>query len=374
MDAWIVMPNILRARSRSAQSWRKASLATGVIFGSVVSGLLGCGGSDAVGPALVNSTQLYWALQLNYHAVNMATVAPYNTVHLHAIPLTVDGTPLPGAGQVTYHTADTTILVDSTGLVTARLPTNGQPAVVTASLTTQAVTHVDSVFIQVTDTVPQHPLATFSIHPRPDGIDSAKIAVDNGTFEIPVYATDQGGNTLCNVNGCGLVVSWSSSNPSVATANFTGGLTPQTVGHVTFVATTLAYGILKQDSLPFVIGYPIEVYSSVIQVLSRTPRGSVTPTLSFSPTVIAMGVGGTLIYENFSNTDSIDVVFDNPTAIQGFPGFSGGNLPPLNANPTNWSCSLQCGLGVRVFPVAGTYPYHSQLYGTGGTIIVSGGP
>jgi hypothetical protein len=159
---------------------------------------------------------VYWALQLNQHAVQLALTPGFNTVQLTATPVNAAGTPLSGLGPVTYTATDTTVTVSPTGLVTARLVT--QPGVVTrvkASLQAQNMTLTDVVRIQITDTVPQHLLSTFSMQPAAG--DSAKRSLDYDQFPWPARAFNTAGDTVCGSAACSLLVSYTSSNPKVAT-------------------------------------------------------------------------------------------------------------------------------------------------------------
>lgn len=380
MDAATAMPEMRQLSVPSRPTMRRHStrLAPALSLGVVVLSLwsmVGCSG-DTTWPASVSPTQAYWALQLNYRAINMDTAAPHNTVQLTATPLNAAGVPLSGMSTVRYSTPDSNVTVSPTGLVTAHFPTEGAPVRVIASLTVQGVTLTATALVQVTDTAPQHPLATFSLQPVAG--DSAKMSIDQGrgVFRtinpLPIYATDATGDTLLSESTQRLLVSFTSSDPTIATIDpTTGQITPQNVGHVTFSAATWAYGVVKQDSLRYTIGYPVfQFYSAV----SNTPVGSLTPVLHFEPSTIAVGPGALVLFGNGS-ADSVDVVFDDSTAVQGFFLFGldvpGGNIPPLDTLSTNWSCSqYQCGTTLRTFPVPGTYHYHSRLNGTSGTVIV----
>lgn len=380
---------------------------TWLLVVSTVGGLaLGCSG-DTTGPTPLSPTQTYWVLRLNYHAVNMATVAPYNTVQLTATPLNTVGDSLPGLGSATYTAADSSVTVSPTGLVTARYTTPGTFVVATLQNPKRNLTNADTVFIQVTDTVPQHPLATFSIQP-PSG-DSAKRAIDfnpGGTVFWPVSAADAVGDIMCtssvNFYGgyqptCALQVYFTSSDPTVASIGRTdGSLTLRRPGHVTFYATTMAYGVTKRDSLPFVIGWPM---GAVISSLWITPVAGLTPVLSFSPPKIEVGIGADVRWPNqFGGPtpgDSVDVVFDDSTAVQPgcgvffgevqncnslTPPTGGGNIPPFAPDTAARSAGdfvtyFHSIIRGRTFPIAGTYTYHSRRYPSAtGKIVVRTDP
>ena len=168
------------------------------------------------------------------------------------------------------------------------------------------------------------------------------------------------------------MVAFASSDPSIAGIDQFGKITPKQVGHVTFYATTLAYGVTKRDSLPFLIGHNIGFLGKTIwNIVSRTPRfGSLTPILSFDLSTLIVGGGATVVFVS-QTTDTVDVTFDDTTAF-------------INASVTNGNGTLNAGtfqfwvagpgdvtLARLHFPVDGTYPWHSHKLHQDGRIIVS---
>jgi hypothetical protein len=287
--------------------------------------------------------------------------------------------------------------VDPTGLVTAHFITDR--ALVIVSRQYQRITLADTIFIRITDTVPQFPLTVLSIQPQPDGLDSARTAL-GVNLTIPAYATNTSGNvatdTVCNVNGCPLLVDFSSSDPAIAEIDRRSGqVTSHRPGTVTFYATTYAYGVTKRDSLPFVIGWPSFITVNATWV---TPVDSKTPTLTFSPANLIVSVGAHISWQDGGlgdpnpQGDSIDVIFDNPAAVQPscgviagtlfcdfVPAESGGNIAPFfpdtaRLNAGDFFGYFPSAMQSRSFPTQGTYTYHSQRYpsATGKIIVTSG--
>jgi hypothetical protein len=304
-------------------------LVRGVLLRSImcVIGVLGvtisCSGSgDVAGPKLLTPSQTFWAIQLNQHALNLALTHPYDTAQLTVVPVNAVGTQLSvvGPAKPKYVAADSTVSVDSTGLVTARFLTQGNPTTnVIVSLQLQGVTLTDTVLIQVTP-LPASPLATFSMQPAPN--DSAKRAVDfnflysgntdgAGTFPWPVTATDGTNSTVCNGNSCPVLVYYSSSNPSVATIDrSTGMVSEKDTGHVFFKARTLAYGKVMQDSVAFTIGYSLTpiVLGSTLMVM-----GVLTLLTTAFPKKLILGVGAVVTFCNVGPYQS-GFVFNGPAA------------------------------------------------------------
>lgn len=338
--------------------------------------LVSCSG-DTTGPT-PTAPQPFWMLQFNQHAVNMALTAPYDTIQLTATARNVVGAPLAGASAATYTASDSSVTVSPTGLVTAHYTT--ALTFVVATLQYQNVTLQDTVKIQVTATAPSFPLATFTIHPAVG--DSAKRSVDwflVSDLVLPVYATDQGRDTVCNASGCPLLVYFTSSDPIRAPISSSGDITSSypelQTGGVTFYATTVAYGVVWRDSLPFVIGNPT-IFEFVNVNVSASPTSAMR-VLSFSPSTVTVGVGGNVTWANNYVGDSVDVVFDDSLAVDSanstyypWPNSGSGNIAPFAATTPG-----QTTLAVRSFPTAGTFHYHSRRYPEAtGTVIVSSEP
>jgi hypothetical protein len=349
-------------------------------------------GSDRTGTAPVSATTVYWALSMNYHAVTMSSLAPQNTVQLTAIPVNASEAPLSGFGRVTYTVADSAVTVDSTGLVTALYRTGGTRltrVVATLRDPEQNVTHTDTAYVRVTDTLPHSALATFSIQPVPG--DSAKISRDyeanNGSVTLPVYATDSAGNTICDASNCPLPVYFTSSNATVAAiGNTTGQITTGLTGYATFRATALVYGRVVSDSLVYEVGNTIFGIDNLVTTQGLANLNSsppLPPPNHFEPQTLTIGVGGEVwFWPVMADTlDTVDVTFDNPNAITGSMLDNNFNFlsnivnsafllttysDPTQQPPYNFPGTL----GDVFFPTKGTFTYHSRKLGTGGTIIV----
>lgn len=363
--------------AQHSDPWRVRSTRFLLLLAMSVGSVLGCSG-DTTGPTPLSASQAYWALRLNYHAVNLATTSPSNIVQLAAAALNAAGDTLAGAGAARYSVNDSSVTVSPTGLVTAHFATPGQPTQIIASLRLQGVTLFDTAFVQVTDTAPQQPLSAFSLQPAAG--DSAKCAFP--TFggvcaTLPVYATDVPGDTLLNASTHLLLVYFTSSDPTVATIDrSTGDITAVDTGRVTFYATTLAYGVVKRDSLHYVIG---NVLFAGVAVSPEFPLGSRLPVFVFGPPTLTVGVGASvlmIVSGDVVLADTIDVVFDDSTAVTGAAQLN-GTVNPISGGQFQISNQItggqvaNQGAAFLQFPKgAGTYTYHSRKYGTGGTILV----
>lgn len=319
--------------------------------------LVGCS-SDATDPVSVPAQQLYWALHVNWPAINLALTAPYNTMQLSATPVSASGAALATDSAVHYKTLDSTVTVSSTGLLTARYLTDRTTVV--ASLAVNGVTLTDTAWVRVTADPLASPMATFSMQPTPDGLDSAKISLDayynvnqyNGN--IPVIVTLQDQETICHVYdiGCQILIDFQSSDPSVATLDSRWGyLEALRPGHVTFYASTYAYGVGKRDSLPFVIGYSNRWFAA-----AQLTAGSDNPLLYYAQSSYNLGVGGWIGVSN-GTSDTLVVTFPYHTPkiynIYGDPAKASQMTDTFPPDPNNT---------VYVeFDSAGTYHFSTSL-------------
>jgi hypothetical protein len=323
------------------------------------------------GYTLANDVHHFYAtLTFPQHAINLATVASYDTLHIQATALMQDGTPVPGI--VTYTSSNAAaVTVDSTGLLTANQATTG--TIIRASLTYGGITRTDSTIVAVTNTLPPAPLQQISIVVSAG--DSAKVT--DGTFSGPGRKTLQvapittSGDTLPAL----VFAPWSADTTiaTVARSNNTIVITAHKPGRVMLHVSTLAYGVAKQDSLAFVIGWPTYYLAFIY---SRFKSGTRTRVLDFNPGTITVGVGANVLWGN-EDTLPVDIVFDNPTAAGALTGteaiFAGngtGNIAPFSARDTLGLIKVIGGLVGRSFAHPGRYPYHSTLYGTSGVINV----
>lgn len=383
--------------SSSAVSNRRCALLfVASLLGGFCIGMSACG-SDTTEPLALISAQAYWKLQLDQHAVMLTLTAPTDTISLHATPLNAEGDPLSGLGVVRYYASDSTISVDSTGLVSANYTTVGsQVSFVVASLadTVHTQTLVDTCFFRVTATAPTS-LATISIQPSIG--DSATRALVTGVtlYSVQAIGTNRDSSKVTN-----FFVYFTSSDPTIATIDrLSGQVRALRTGHVTFYAQTLAYGIVALDSLHFDVTLPI---AQTISLLPIALTGSSTVSLTFWPQIVTVGVGAVVTWSNSSYTDSADVVFDDPENVDSvqfsnvYPFFTGsGDIGSWAADTVGGSgldsIALQTyiihwnneSLGkrfyqltyggkyrLRRFSAAGTYHYHSARYGSAGSIVV----
>lgn len=324
----------------------------------------GCSGDAAVAPPPVTDvSQTYWALTLDHHAVTISTVAPYDTIRLTATPRNAAGEPLSGLPAPTFTSTDLErVQVDADGLVHARKV--GSLVKVVASLAQGNLVHADTVVITVTNTASPPVLAALSIHPVPP--DSAKLAVS--TTKVVTARLLKADSTTIP----GLAVYYTSSDPTTAKIDrTTGRITPVRPGTVTIIASATAYGITRADTLPYVIGYPVLMPVTVTTQVNAS--GELVA--GFDPNVITIGTGGTILIVNPPTSGvMIDMTFDDPTNVAGASqyctpfvnyGCGSGNIAAFGGDSIATN-----NIRARSFPVPGTYPFRSTIFGTTGKIVV----
>jgi hypothetical protein len=352
---------------------------------------LGCG-SDATAPAGVEQDG-YWALELNHHAITLSLAASNNQLKLAAVPLTINDDTLYTQNKVRYTSNDSSVIVDSTGLLTARLTRLGVKVI--ASLTVandrgQAVTLADTAVVNVNDPPAPVPVATTLQITTPG--DSATFSPVPGMVGFTVTVLDASHHPLTDDNPYNVFCRSSNRNVSDFGRGkinyFQPGSSANLPGTTTIVCRATIYGVSLTDSLPIRIGPPLLTKITVdTQLVASGP-----PNVVVSTAVVQIGVGGIIEWDN-NSAQTVDLVFDDSTALQSVPaservigsGILGitcyaarnCNLPSPAGNVVllpSLSRTFKNGVGrdFRKFPVAGTYPYHSATFpNVAGTIIVS---
>jgi plastocyanin len=344
------------------------TLVSAIAVACSVLGTIGCT-NDALTRPSVKVNALYSALVLDHHAVTLSITSPYDTVRIVATPENPFGAALPGLGPVTFTSSDLARMrVSEDGVVQALAA--GEAIPVVATLRSENLTHVDTVFITVTSDAAPSPLAALSIHPVPP--DSAKVGIGFVNKQLLARAVDVASDSMP-----GLLVDFQSSDPTIATVDRrTGVVTGVRSGRVLIVASATAYGNMRADTLPFTIGLPI----SATIVVDRASTAGTTPTTIFAPSVVTVGTGATVLWAWRQDIPATDVTFEDSTHVAAdtigigplHVGSSGpGNIPaPIGctaADPP--SIFFKC-LNSRTFPVPGIYTYHSVLTGAAGQVIV----
>jgi plastocyanin len=342
-------------------------LVSAIAMACSVLGTTGCA-NDAPTRPTVKVDALYSALVLDHHAVTLSIASPYDTVSLVATPENPNGAALPGLGSVTFTSSDLArVRVSDNGVVQALA--EGEAIPVVATLQSEKLTHVDTVFITITSDAAPSPLASLSIHPVPP--DSAKVGVGVVARQLLARAVDVNGDSMPE-----LLVDFQSSDPSTATVDRrTGVVVGARSGNVLIVARASAYGNTRTDTLPFTIGLPV----SATIVVDRASMAGTTPT-TFTPSAVTVGIGATVLWAWRQDIPATDVTFDDSTSVAAdtvgigplHVGSSGpGNIPsPIGCTAADpLSVFFKC-INSRTFPIPGVFTYHSALTGATGRVIV----
>jgi hypothetical protein len=144
----------------------------------------------------------------------------------------------------------------------------------------------------------------------------------------------------------------------------------------TVYAEATVYGVTRRDSLTILVK---DQLICAFSLLKSTPLGSTIPVFSLLPAYPqTIAVGGWVWWFNETLTDSLDIVFDDPSAASPDPVYGsltadtiGGNIArfPGDTNALSASDPFQF-LRARQFLRAGTFHFHSPSTGVSGTVIV----
>jgi hypothetical protein len=374
------MQRMRRVATRSLRTWSvsRVGMAVGLSLGLVS---LGCS-SDTTGPSadLQNGS---WDLQLNHRAITMSLTAPSNQLQLQAVPLTVHGDTIATTARVHYTSSDSAVFVDSTGLLTAKLVRTGVTIVASVTIPNgngQDVTLADTALVNVNNPpAPARVFTTLRIATPGDSATFSPVIVLPGPTVTAFDASDSamaGVNVLCQSSNRDVLDIGRGKFNSYLFVNFI-----HLPGTITYACGATIYGVRIVTSIPVRVGFN----------LYKVVRIDTVPNLSGPPDVVVptipakIGVGGVIGFNNFSKR-IVDIVFDDPTAADSVQASerngilyaacflsttcklpsAAGNLLLQPANNT-----LGRKLDFRKFTMAGTYPYHSEMYPTlQGTIIV----
>ncbi len=340
-----------------------------------------CGSDSLSRPPVIDESELYWALDLNHHAVTLSMTVPYDTLTLHATPRTSNGAAIVGLATPRYISREAERLsVSSDGMLLA-LKSGGAPVTVIATLTHDDLVHTDSVLVNIVDNPAPPVLTSFSARPLPP--DSAKAGASPAGFGwldkaiLPVRALDAGGAPID-----GLLASFRSADTSVARIDPTvGQIVGQRPGSVKFYVSTTAFGVHKADTVPYRIGWPALGVVSVNVTAPVVPGGDSVHT--YLPSEIRVSKGAMVLWQASPvaiDPVAVDVAFKEADQPNVAPASTFAMSHLITIFPFEFLCLVfgcdaggdaPAGPGVlRVFPKVGTYEYHSALYGTVGRIVV----
>lgn len=334
--------------------------------------IYGCNLSEMAHSAHLSPDEFYSVLELEHHAINLSTVAPYNTLILKTRKETGDGTVLPG--EVEYSVSSSSISVTD-GVLTAISPV--AKAFVRATFTYKGIKRTDSAAVSVVGGVPNQ-LRDFGM--RLNAGDSAKVGLGAGSMRIPLIREGMNGATLST-----LLVHSAISDITVASISQSGNnisINPGRPGRVMVYVSTFAYGQSWNDSLEVIIGWPVQFS---LPTSLRYVNGTLNTFLDFAYKDIMVGVGACVLWGNMSEVIDLDVRFEDPTNVLAPVGHScaqavldpdvGGDIAPFRFIPYDGTVegayiSYLSPRAARVFSKVGEYKYSSTLHDTHGIVRV----
>lgn len=365
--------------------------------------LLACGGYE--GPATVTEpitdpAQVYAALTLDHGAINLSTVAPFNTIQLTATPRDGLGQPMIGLPAPTFRSSQPLrVRVSHDGRIEALQTGTGILVIAELRVGKDSVQRLDTARVNVTATAappildrleldPVSPeTAAWGLEPSVSSI-LGPLLLFTGRFFAPRLAPralDPAGNAIA-----GLVIDFESLDPAVVRweSSFSE-LNMLSLGQARMVAHTTAYGVTKADTVTFTVKLPL------YQTITLHPATRTAGALE--PSEIRLRSGGWVLWDNRSG-QLADVTFDDPAnvaepttecdalenpAVFGtnvvqriyggqFPCGS-GNIPAFNDVDPMFNNANTVNFRIRQFPVPGVYTYRNTVTGGIGRVVVTDG-
>ncbi len=342
--------------------------------------LVACGEVQA--PAVYEPTtdpkRLFMALTLDHRAINLSTVAPYDTFRLVATPRNALGERMDGLPQPTFRSSDTTrVWVGADGLLQARRAAS-EVLVIAEVVTEDNIRRADTARVNVITTHPPE-IGVFSIAPEtPEEAirfmipDAARIYVLPFLFagidmlrSQPLRVFDTSGSPIF-----GLAVEYRSLDPAIIVIQEEGIGIPTQPGEARIEARTVAYGVVKADTATYTVP-PAPLLHVVI--MEERAGGDLT----LGPEEVTIYKGGYVLWHNRTKTP-LDIEFERPDDVAELPpmvclllGACGwGDIEPFAVDPSSDGTDFFEALRGRSFPIPGVYEYRSPLTGRRGRVVV----
>lgn len=227
-------------------------------------------------------------LEVNHPTVNLALVAPYDTVTLSAIARNVLNDPLPDTIPVTFSTNASQVAVTPAGLVRALAQTSTSGIKITLSATYRGVTQTADVQIVVTNVAEPPRMDSFSF--GRDITDTLQIVLSTG-FGKP---------------GVNLVpVAKTSTGAVIPRVIYSSSIETRSSDISVWIVRAHVYGVTMRDSV-------IRKYRSEPDFASVF----LFDTMTASPSEIELYRGGDVYWVNSSSRNEIGITFDDPENVK----------------------------------------------------------
>lgn len=326
-----------------------------------------------------DGSNLYGALTLDHRAVNLSTVAPYDTIRLTATPRNLRGEPMTGMPAPTFRSSDTmSVWVTQEGLVQARRATAGVQ-IIAELATGDNIRHADTTIVKVTEIASPPELASLEItFASPEDalwpMTTGEFGVLGGVYftlaglpvpgsrVISTSARDGMGNPIN-----GLEIDFVSLSPTVF-VNRRNGAVENVIGppgeEATIVARTTAYGITRADTATITVAGPM--VNTFLISEAEGQRGWMN-----SEVVVRPGGVVTWYYVSLDGTP-FDVIFEDTTNIEPVPELCAvlGAFMPHFCGAGNISISGVTEAHLRRFPQPGIYEFTAPKIGWQGRVRV----
>lgn len=261
---------------------------------------------------LIDPEQRLQSVEVNYPVVNLALVAPYDTVTLRAIARNALGESLPDTVPIRFTRTATQIAVSSTGLVRALAQTPPAGVAITISATWQGVTRTTTAQVVVTSVASPLQMDSFSFGRLIT--DTLEIGPQTG-FGKPTPTVSAVAKTSTGAVIPRVIYAYRSSNPAaVVFSSFgwigTTGPVPLVLGtqagHTAFIiATAHVYGVTMRDSI-IVKSHPEPDFASVL----------LFDTMTEAPAEIVLYRGGDVYWINSSANKPTGITFDHDEDVK----------------------------------------------------------
>ena len=376
-----------RRDARSSRARVEYIVALGVVT------IAGCTDIERVATfePVTDPAQLFAALTFDHRAINLSTVAPYDTFRLTATPRNALGEAMGGMPAATLKSSDTTrVWVSPDGLLRARRVASGV-RIVAELVGPDNIRHADTAWVKVTANPAPPQLTTFSITPASPEEASWPMNVVGGSSvwgdllklyaqfifgsvgidigpKLPLRVLDGSGRSISGLE----IEYWSLDPENAAVDRRTGEVRTFAPGAARIVARTVAYGTTKVDTAVFNVTLPV-VHSIVV--------GDVNGSQVMEPTEVRIRRGGYVLWANLVERKQVEFVFDAPENVLNVPEFcaafgephcGGGNIRIPGFDPSSSEDLKPWDLvRVRRFPVPGVYEFRNTLTGSTGRVIVA---
>lgn len=363
-----------------------------VVFGGLI--LAGCDSVPTVGTfePITDPAKLFMAVTLDHRAINLSTVAPYDTFRLTAVPRNGLGEPILGLPAPSYTSKDTTrVWVSPDGLIQARGPATGV-MVIAEVVTEDNIRHADTAYVNVTNVANPPKLDRLYVDTGSGdklvwpmiGNGAAglyllaalhQIRFDfmtRGDLSSLVRAEDTDGNPVY-----GLALEYRSSDPRILEISpLYGSVSLWRPGSARATVRTVAYGVERADTVEIVVTPP-DVNGFMYD---QDGAGKLVPTVN----EVVIQTNGVVAWTN-TTRNMVEIVFDEPQnvvavgelcAVLGGEHCTDGNIGLFGhegEDEPNIFLDLPKYVRARRFPVPGVYPFRITTTGHTGRVVVVDG-